>query len=201
MLPRVFDIFTQVGRSMEHAQGGLGLGLTLVRRIVEMHGGSVEAHSAGAGMGSTFTVRLPIATPIGDLPAARQTPKPLPAAEALRILVVDDNIDAADSLAMLLSLRGHETHLAHTGEAAVADAREFKPHVAFVDIGLPDVSGYEVARRMRAEATVGTPLTLIALTGWGSEEDRRRARAAGFDNHFVKPVDIDKLADVLTRGA
>ncbi|HVW70632.1 MAG TPA: ATP-binding protein [Steroidobacteraceae bacterium] len=200
MLPRVFDPFTQVGRSLAHTQSGLGLGLTLVHRIVEMHGGSVEAESPGIGLGSTLTVRLPLAPPISARSVMRDTRSAVSAAEALRILVVDDNIDAADSLALLLSLRGHKTHLAHTGEAAVADARAFRPHVAFVDIGLPDVSGYEVARRMRAESTDGRPLTLVALTGWGSEEDRRRAQAAGFDSHFVKPVDLDKLSDILTRS-
>lgn len=199
MLPRVFDLFTQVDPSPSSAQSGLGLGLTLVRRIVEMHGGSVEAESPGRDQGSTFTVRLPIARPVEVASTARPASRPAVATEALRILVVDDNVDAADSLAMLLKLRGHETHLAHTGESAVTDARVFRPHVAFVDIGLPDLSGYEVARRIRAESTDGPPLRLVALTGWGSAEDRRRAKAAGFDNHCVKPVDLDNLSEILTR--
>jgi signal transduction histidine kinase/ActR/RegA family two-component response regulator len=201
MLPRVFDIFTQVGRSVDQSQGGLGIGLTLVRRLVEMHGGSVEAQSAGAGMGSTFIVRLPLATNGGE-PIANQPERHTPHSKArLRVLVVDDNVDAAESLAMLLELDGHQTRIAHTGESAVDVALGFVPDAAFIDIGLPGLNGYEVAQRLRADASMHEALLLVALTGWGSDEDRRRAQGAGFDLHLVKPVDFDKLNEVLTTRA
>lgn len=182
MLPRVFEMFTQVGRS----QGGLGIGLTLVRRLVELHGGTVEAASAGAGQGSTFTVRLPLLAPPAPAHAAR--PGSQPGVSGIKILVVDDNVDAAESLAMLLELRGNETRLAHTGPDALAAAAAFHPQVVFLDIGLPGLDGYEVAQRLRAIPARPRPL-LVAVTGWGSSDDRQRARAAGFDLHLVKPVD------------
>jgi signal transduction histidine kinase/CheY-like chemotaxis protein len=190
MLPYVFDMFTQVGRSIERSQGGLGIGLTLVRRLVEMHGGTVLAESSGPGLGSRFVVRIPLAPALEEkaLPIALATP---PAAR-LRILVVDDNADAAEMLAMLLELRGHQILVAHTGPAALEAAAELKPEVVFLDIGLPGLNGYEVARRLRADASRPQPV-LVAVTGWGSEEDRRQAKAAGFDGHLVKPVDIAKL--------
>ena len=201
MLPRVFDIFTQVGRSVDQSQGGLGIGLTLVRRLVEMHGGSVEAQSAGSGMGSTFVVRLPLAT-LRSEPMANQPIEHAPHGKArLRVLVVDDNIDAAESLAMLLDLDGHQTRIAHTGEAAIGVALEFAPDAAFIDIGLPGLNGYEVAQRLRSDPTARSSMLLVALTGWGTDEDRRHAQAAGFDYHLVKPVDFDKLNDVLATWA
>ncbi len=194
MLPRVFDMFTQLDRATEHAQGGLGVGLTLVRGLVEMHGGSVEATSGGAGAGTTFTVRLPRATAVA--PPAQQTSTTEKRTRGLRILVVDDNVDAAEMLAMLLEVEGNETRLSHTGEAALVDMLEFAPDLVLLDIGLPEISGYEVARRVRANAQIHQPV-LVALTGWGSEEDRRRAHEAGFDQHLVKPVDMAKLRSVL----
>jgi CheY-like chemotaxis protein len=202
MLPYVFDMFTQVGRSIDRAQGGLGIGLTLVRRLVEMHGGTVVASSPGIGGGSTFAIELPLADE-----AAIVAPTPstaAPAARALRVLVVDDNVDAAEMLAMWLELLGNQVDLAHTGPAALTAAAAFCPDVMFLDIGLPELNGYEVARRLRADPTARQPL-LVAVTGWGSDEDRRQARDAGFDHHLVKPVDSAKLVAVLgavppTRG-
>ncbi len=199
MLGRVFDMFTQVGRSIDRSQGGLGLGLTLVRRLVEMHGGTVEAHSAGEDHGTTFVVRLPLAQ---DAPAtAPSTNAAVQAAagNALRVLVVDDNVDGAETLAMLLEYTGNVTRLAHTGPDAVTAACEFQPDVVFLDIGLPGFDGYEVARRMRADRSLRQPM-IVALTGWGSEDDRKQAAAAGFDRHLVKPIDASKLDDVLAAA-
>ena len=197
MLPYVFDMFTQVGRSIERSQGGLGIGLTLVRRLVELHGGSVVAESRGAGQGSSFVVTIPLA--LREEATTARTPAPAaPAARdvGLRILVVDDNVDAAEALAMLLELRGNQTRVAYSGLLALDAASEFRPQVVFLDIGLPGINGYEVARRLRADAILPQPL-LVALTGWGTDEDRRQAQAAGFDQHLVKPVDSSKLAAVL----
>jgi CheY-like chemotaxis protein len=191
----VFDMFTQVGPSTERSQGGLGIGLTLVRRLVEMHGGSVVAESRGAGQGSSFVVTIPVASAAEASTARREIPAD-PVAAGLRILVVDDNTDAADTLAMLLELGGHQTRIAHSGPAALDAAFEFRPQVVFLDIGLPGLSGYEVARRLRVDAMLPQPL-LVALTGWGSDEDRRQAHAAGFDRHLVKPIDASKIAAVL----
>jgi PAS domain S-box-containing protein len=190
MLPCVFDMFTQVGRSIERAQGGLGVGLALVRRLVEMHGGSVAAESSGHGRGSTFVVQIPLAEVAA--PVATRTEDPARGAAELKILVVDDNVDAAEMLGMLLELRGYHTRLAHTGPAALDADADFQPAVIFLDIGLPGLNGYQVAQRLRASARVPQPV-LVALTGWGTDEDRRQAKAAGFDGHLVKPVDIQQL--------
>jgi signal transduction histidine kinase len=196
MLPRVFDMFTQVRRTSRRAQGGLGVGLTLVKSLTELHGGRVEARSAGLGKGSEFTVRLPIAT--GDAPAkprVANAPHPRVVLHR-RMLVVDDNRDAADSLAMLLRLMGADVHVAYGGEDALQGASSHHPAVMFVDIGMPDLDGYEVARRIRNDPAFASSI-LVALTGWGQEEDRRRSSAAGFDHHLVKPVDIEVLEAVL----
>ncbi|WP_170319375.1 GAF domain-containing protein [Polyangium spumosum] len=198
MLPKVFDMFTQVGRSIERAQGGLGIGLTLVRRLVELHGGTVEATSEGPSRGSMFTVRLPLGA-AEETPAANGPSGGLPtsgAAKGLKVLVVDDNVDGAESLAELLKLSGHETEVAHTGPAALVAARTFEPDVVFLDIGLPGMTGYEVARRLRAEEALGQ-VVLVALTGWGTEEDRRQAREAGFDHHLTKPVDVGEVQRIV----
>lgn len=197
MPPSVFEMFIQVGRSVEHAQGGLGIGLTLVRRLVELHGGSIEAHSPGPGLGSTFVLQLPLSEGVPQksgavLPAAAHA-----GSVTLRILIVDDNVDAADSLAMLLNLGGHDVCLAHDGTTALATAREQRPDVILLDIGLPGLNGYEVAAELRKDA--GSQPFLIALTGWGSEEDRRSALEAGFDEHLVKPADIAALYELLGR--
>jgi CheY-like chemotaxis protein len=197
MLPRVFDMFTQIGRTIERAQGGLGIGLTLVRRLAEMHGGEVDAASPGVGQGSTFTVRLPLAAAGA---AAAPPQRELPGGGAgLKILVVDDNVDAAEMLAMLLEAGGNQTRLAHTGLAALAAASELEPDLVFLDIGLPEMNGYEVATRLRADPRL-RDCVLVALTGWGSDDDRRQAHAAGFDRHLVKPIDGDKLHDVLSAA-
>jgi signal transduction histidine kinase len=192
MLPRVFEMFTQVGRSIDQSQGGLGIGLTLVRRLLEMHGGSVDAQSAGTNRGSTFIVRLPLAEHVEGtaIPAGATSPRP-----TRRVLVVDDNTDAAETLSMLLDLEGHETRVAHDGESALAIAAEFRPDIVFLDIGMPGMNGYETARRLR-EAQ-GASLRIVALTGWGADDDRRRAHEAGFDRHLVKPVDPAMLASAL----
>jgi CheY-like chemotaxis protein len=178
MLGQVFDMFTQVNNTLERAQGGLGIGLALVRQLVEMHGGSVVAESAGAGLGSTFSIRLPMAAapPNTFIGLPDSLPPMLP---CRRILVVDDNVDAAMMLAMMLGLSGHVTRTAFTGEEALDAAAEFQPEIAFVDIGLPGIDGHEVARRFRA-APLLNGVFLVALTGWGGEDDRRRSRGSRF---------------------
>ena len=199
MLPRVFDMFMQVDKSLERAQGGLGIGLSLVKRLVEMHGGIVEAHSKGPGMGSEFVVRLPAAKIAAADERAGLGENATPDTSlGHRILVVDDNVDAAMSLAVLLGLLGHETRTAHDGLEAMAVADQFKPDVALLDIGMPKLNGYETARRMRQE-TWGRQMLLVALTGWGQETDRARSDDAGFNSHLVKPVDIAEIQRVLAR--
>jgi PAS domain S-box-containing protein len=190
-LPRLFEIFSQVDRSLGRAQGGLGIGLSLVRGLVELHGGSVSADSEGLGRGSRFTVRLPLAEgppETGD-DARKQE---LPPLTGRRILVVDDNRDSADSLSLLLGFKGHTVRTAYEGPHAIEQAKAFRPDVVLLDIGLPGMNGYEVARRMRAEAAM-LHATLVATTGWGHAEDKRRAREAGFDFHLTKPVSIEAL--------
>lgn len=195
MLTQIFEIFAQVDRSLSRSRGGLGIGLTLVKRIVEMHDGTVTAQSDGIGKGSEFVVRLPArtaeATPSGASRLSRAG-----AASACRVLVVDDNEDSAASLAMLLETVGHQVRTAHDGEEALAAAEDFRPDVAFLDIGLPRMNGYEVAERIRGHAW-GRGMTLIALTGWGQDSDRLRSKEAGFDRHLVKPVDPTTLLELL----
>ncbi|AUX45132.1 uncharacterized protein SOCE26_066130 [Sorangium cellulosum] len=194
MLPKVFDMFTQVGRSIDRAQGGLGIGLTLVRRLVELHGGTIHAESEGPGRGSTFLVRLPLAATERAATAAPPSGRPAVEGHAagLRVLVVDDNVDGAESLAALLCVSGHDVRTVHTGPQALVAAREFGPGIVFLDIGLPGMNGYEVARRLRAEPDFAG-LVVVALTGWGTEEDRRQTRQAGFDHHLTKPVDTAEV--------
>jgi PAS domain S-box-containing protein len=200
LLPHIFDLFTQADRSLDRAEGGLGIGLTLVKRLVEMHGGTVEAHSEGLGRGAEFIVRLPVVSSEG-IPVSERVPKADTFSEdrsqrSLRILIVDDNADAADSIAMLLSMEGHQTRTVNTARAALLAAPEFKPEVVLLDIGLPEMDGYEVARRLRAQN--GTHrMRLVAVTGYGQPADRRRARAAGFDEHMVKPVEPSVLQEFL----
>jgi CheY-like chemotaxis protein len=198
-LPRVFDLFFQAEHGVGRAQGGLGIGLTLVRRLVEMHGGCVSAHSAGVGKGSEFVVRLPgvLQSQDGVLPKreADQAP-PAPVGPRRRILVVDDNVDAAESLAMLLGHMGQDVRVAHDGLAALKTVQVFRPQLVFLDLGMPGMDGFEVARRVRKQFGREKPV-LIALTGWGQDEDRRRTRESGFDDHLVKPVEPQTLQQVL----
>jgi PAS domain S-box-containing protein len=200
MLPRIFDMFTQVDHSLDRAEGGLGLGLTLVQRLVEMHGGSVSAHSEGLGQGSEFVVRLPIAASvqIEELKSAGESTKPR-ALGSRRILIVDDNRDAADTLALLLRDMGNIVHTAYDGLEAVAAAATYQPEIILLDIGLPKLNGYDAARRIR-ESPGGADMLLIALTGWGQDEDRRRSREAGFDHHMTKPVGFATLEKLLAEA-
>ena len=201
-LPEVFEMFTQVGRNMDRAQGGLGIGLTLVRRLTEMHGGSVVADSPGPGKGSTFSVRLPLAEPADRSPETGTTPGVAASVRGrrLKVLVVDDNVDGAESLAMLVGLYGHDARTAHGGVEGLATVHEFRPDVVFLDIGLPGLNGFEVARRVRQELP-DFGVVLVALTGWGSEEDRRRSKEAGFDHHVTKPVDATDVETLLANVA
>jgi PAS domain S-box-containing protein len=195
-LTSIFEMFSQVDRSLEKAQGGLGIGLTLVKQLVEMHGGSVEARSEGSGRGSEFLVRLPILQESFVPPAAPGDD--LAPKAALRILIVDDNRDGAESLGMMLNLMGNQTRTAHDGEAGVAMAEKFRPDVVLIDIGMPKLNGYEACRRLR-EQPWGKAMLLIAVTGWGQDEDRRRSHEAGFDHHLVKPVQPQALMKLLTE--
>jgi PAS domain S-box-containing protein len=198
VLPHVFELFAQADQPLDRSEGGLGVGLTLARSLVEMHGGSVAAHSDGPGRGSEFVVRLPLRE--GPGPGAGPAGEERGTAPgARRVLVVDDNRDAAESLAMLLRATGHEVRTAHAGPAALEAARAHRPEVVLLDIGLPGLDGYEVARRLRAEPGFKGAL-LVALTGYGQDEDRRRSQAAGFDLHLVKPVDLATLQDALSRA-
>lgn len=192
----VFEMFSQEKPALERAQGGLGIGLSLVRGLVELHSGSVEARSEGVGKGSEFIVRLPVVgEPMQPLPP-RGEGEGTPIKTSLRILVVDDNQDGAETLSMMLNLMGNETHTAYDGVAAVETASRFRPDVILLDIGLPKMSGYDVCRHIRQEEW-GQHVVIIAQTGWGQVEDRHKAKAAGFDHHFVKPVDMAALATLL----
>ena len=205
MLPRIFEPFTQVEHTLDRAQGGLGIGLTLVRRLVEMHGGTVQAFSEGRGRGSEFVVRLPIPQQALPSPVVGQAFQPdepkSPAGKPdlqRRILIVDDNKDSAESLTLLMRMLGHEVRMAHDGETALEIARQFSPDIVVLDIGLPRLSGLEVARRLRHDLGLRDTL-LIAMTGYGQEEDRRRSQGAGFNAHLVKPVDFGELRELLER--
>jgi len=197
MLERVFEMFTQVDNSLERSRGGLGIGLSLVRRLTQKHGGRVEARSQGPGTGSEFVVWLPVLMAlVGERPGNQVDLSIAPS--RCRVLVVDDNKDSAESLAMLLEIMGNDIRTAHDGIDALTIAQDFLPDVVLLDIGMPRLNGYEVARRMRAEPW-GKGMMLVAVTGWGLEEDRRRSQEAGFDAHIVKPVDPNVLTDLLTR--
>ncbi len=194
LMPHIFDLFTQAERSLARSQGGLGIGLSLVRRLVELHGGTVAASSA-VGQGSEFVVRLPVA------PAAEPQP-PLPPTETVRptgprrILVVDDNVDTTRALAMLLEASGHDVRTAHDGPTALEAALDYRPDVALMDIGLPGLDGFEVAKRMRQQPILQKAV-LVAMTGYGTESDRQRSQEAGFDHHLVKPVRFEKVQEIL----
>jgi CheY-like chemotaxis protein len=197
LIPRVFEMFAQFNVASGMPDGGLGIGLALVKGLTELHGGTVEARSGGLGLGSEFIVRLPLsATATGTAPVTIDPSSGAPVRK--RILIADDNQDAAASLAMLLELAGHEVRCAHLGEAALSVAQLFRPDTALLDIGMPDITGYEVAQRLRQEPW-GKDVQLIALTGWGQDRDRRRAFESGFDHHLSKPIDPDRL-EHLIRG-
>ncbi len=201
LLPHVFDLFVQGDGSLDRTRGGLGIGLTIVRRLVELHGGKVEARSAGIGKGSEFIVRLPIPDRVSAAtPAARPASAPAAGPEALRVLVVEDNEDAAESLATILSVWGHEVRVALDGAAALEAADTWTPDAVISDLGLPGMDGYALARQLRERPALAHAV-LIALSGYGRDEDRRLSADAGFDHHFVKPPDLDALARLLEQLA
>ncbi len=197
MLEHVFDMFAQVDNTRDQSQGGLGIGLSLVRRLMDLHGGSVKAESAGPNQGSTFTLRLrSVSLPAAGAPQAEAPAGPVRARP--RVLVIDDNVDAADSLAIALRLDGYETRVEYSGEEALRAATEFAPTAIVCDIGLPEMDGHEIARRLRADPGHADTV-LVAVTGLGSEEDKRRTQVAGFDFHLVKPVAFAAVQDILSR--
>ncbi len=195
LLPSIFDLFTQAERSLDRSQGGLGIGLALVQRLVELHRGRVEAISV-LGQGSEFVVRLPVV--LSEAPKASPTPTKAapPTGPSLRVLVVDDNVDAVQSLGDLLKAYGHDVRTAHTGPTAVAAASDYNADVVLLDIGLPELDGYEVAKRIRQQPTHKNTV-LVAMTGYGQESDRERSQAAGFNHHLVKPADFGKVLEIL----
>jgi signal transduction histidine kinase/ActR/RegA family two-component response regulator len=200
MLPKIFDMFVQVDNRLERATGGLGIGLTLVRHFVELHGGSVHAASGGPQRGSEFTIRLPLA----EMPVAAAPDPPIhgnsagAAGTGLRVVVVDDNYDNADTMSTLLRMLGNEVRVFNSGEEALERIAQAPPDVVLLDIGMPKMNGYEVAKRIRSQPG-GQDIMLVAITGWGQEIDRVRSRAAGFDHHLVKPVDFDQLQRLLAE--
>ena len=197
-LPEMFQLFAQGERSIARSEGGLGIGLTIVQKLVEMHGGRVEAHSEGLNRGSTFTICLPAANPTQES-LHRNSGAASCNGESCRVLIVDDNVDTAQGLARLLKRAGHEVAVAHDGLEAIEHARELSPHFVVLDIGLPAMDGYEVVRRLRQEPCCAQTV-MIAVTGYGQPEDRQRAIAAGFDHHLVKPVDVDELKGLLQKS-
>jgi CheY-like chemotaxis protein len=196
MLQQVFEMFVQVDSTLERTNAGLGVGLSLARRLVELHGGTIEAHSGGVNRGSEFTVRLPIVVD-PELPA-KATPAAFISAETFRILLADDNVDFVNSIGALLSAMGHSVVITHTGPDALTAASRFCPDYAFLDIGLPQMSGYDLARGIRRQPG-GANTVLIAVTGWGQEKDRQLAFEAGFDHHMVKPVRFEQIEEILSN--
>jgi signal transduction histidine kinase len=200
VLPHIFDLFTQEGRSLDHAQGGLGIGLTVVRSLVELHGGSVSAASGGVGQGSAFSITLPLmVNPPREVPRTTEGPLWAPGV-ALRIAVIDDNVDANDSLADVLRMMGHEVSTAFDGKAGFELVRDTRPQLVVCDIGLPFMDGYQVITRLR-ESMQGSMPVMIALTGYGQPEDRARTMEAGFDYHLTKPVDVESLLQLIAAEA
>jgi CheY-like chemotaxis protein/nitrogen-specific signal transduction histidine kinase len=200
-LPHIFEMFAQVDQSLERSRGGLGIGLTLVRRLAELHGGSAEARSEGAGKGSEFVIRLPVLEDAGTMthePAQLDGKAGGPGKG--RVLLVDDNRDTAVSLATVLKASGYEVRVAYDGEEGIATAERFRPQIVLLDISLPKLNGYAVARRLRAQPG-GKEMVLIATTGWGQDDDRRRSFEAGFDHHMVKPIDPVALQNLLIESA
>jgi len=193
-LPRVFDLFTQAERSLDRSEGGLGIGLCLVKRLVDLHGGTVEAQSV-LGHGSEFVVRMPVMQATLPVLPLHVIESALPTAKRCRVLIVDDNVDAAQSLALLLTASGREVRMAHDGPTAVDAAVDYRPDLAIMDIGLPGLDGYEL-ERMHQQSVLQHAL-LVAITGYGQEKDRVRSLAAGFDHHLVKPVNFDRVQEIL----
>ncbi len=198
-IPEAFELFSQLHRPLDRHHGGLGIGLALVKKLMDMHGGSIAAESEGVGRGTAFTIRLPTAAAAVDAQSITGMAPSL-AVQPRRILVVDDNVDAAESLSMLLESLGHQIRTAHTGPAALNAALDFDPDLVLLDIGLPGLSGYEVARRFRANEKLAAAM-LVAVTGWGSDEDRKKASDAGFDVHLTKPIEMTAIERVLARAA
>jgi CheY-like chemotaxis protein len=203
-MPHLFEMFTQGGSLPDRAQSGMGIGLSLARGLVEMHGGRISAHSAGTGLGSEFLVRLPLAGSAAAVAltaaSAREAAGP---AVACRVLVADDLRDSADSLALLIELMGHAVEIAYDGEAALRTAERFRPDIVLLDLGMPKLDGFEVSRRIRATPW-GASMRLVAQSGWGQDEDRRRSAEAGFDHHLVKPIDpaaLEALMQTLASAA
>jgi CheY-like chemotaxis protein len=196
-LGSIFDMFSQVDRTIERSTGGLGIGLALVKGLVEMHGGSVQAESGGQGKGSTFTVTLPVLAGKAE-PAKASVEIPGASGPKRRILVVDDNRDSATSMAMMLKLLGNEVRMAHDGLEAVEAADHFRPEVILMDVGMPKLNGYEATRRIRAQPWANG-VAIIALTGWGQEDDKEKSREAGCDGHLVKPVNLPDLQKLLAE--
>jgi PAS domain S-box-containing protein len=195
VLPRIFDLFTQAERSLDRSQGGLGIGLALVQRLVELHEGTVEASSV-LGRGSEFVVRLPIVSPPQPLASSPPTEKARPTGPSLRVLVVDDNVDTVTTLAMLVQESGHEIRAAYDGLAVLEAALDYRPNVVLLDIGLPGLNGFEVAKQLRQQPALQNAM-LVAMTGYGRDSDRRRSQEAGFDHHLVKPGDFGKVLEIL----
>jgi len=192
MLSRIFDMFTQLKAERDRTTSGLGVGLSLARRLVELHGGSVDAHSEGPGRGSDFVIRLPM---VPAAPAAQPRPVRSVPAGACRVLIAEDNVDAAEMMRVMLSFGGHDVKVATDGVQAVAIAETTRPDIAFIDIGMPRMDGYEAARRIRR--VLGSQIVLVALTGWGQEQDKERARDAGFDHHLTKPAEPELLESLI----
>jgi CheY-like chemotaxis protein/two-component sensor histidine kinase len=197
MLPHIFELFTQGNRSLDRATGGLGIGLNLCRRLVQLHGGTITASSDGVGRGSAFTIRLPIVSGFKPVMLPQEPALPTPTQRQRRILLVDDNQDTVRALARLLSMRGHEVATAFDGVAALKLAQEFQPDFLLLDLGLPGLDGYELARRLRAGGFARTPI--VAISGYAQEGDRARSRDAGFNYHFAKPVDFEALAELIVE--
>jgi CheY-like chemotaxis protein len=200
LLPRIFDLFVQGEHALARSQGGLGIGLTLVQRLIEMHGGTVSASSGGVGRGTEFRIHLPClpeSSTAGHIDAAPE--RAARDGPMRRVLVVDDNVDAADSIGKILAAFGHQVRCEYDGPCALAAARDYRPEVVLLDIGLPGMDGYEVARKLR-EIDELKGVLIIAVTGYGQEEDRRRSRASGFNEHLTKPVDPETLQTFVATG-